>query len=33
MTKRTKVKLRRACRKSKAVINNLSKGAGYALRN
>jgi hypothetical protein len=33
MSKRTRVKARRVLRKSKAVINELSKGAGYALRN
>ena len=33
MNKRKKVKVRRALRKSKAVLNNLSTGAGYALRN
>ena len=33
MNKRRKVRVRKALRKSKAVINELSKGAGYALRN
>ena len=33
MSKRQKVKVRKALRKSKAVLNNLSTGAGHALRN
>ena len=33
MSKRSKVKVRKVLRKSKAVINELSKGAGHALRN
>ena len=33
MSKRSKVKVRKALRKTKAVFNELSKGAGYALRN
>jgi len=33
MSKRQKVKVRRALRKTKAVLDNLSTGAAYALRN
>ena len=33
MSRRTKVKVRKALRRSKAVINNLGNGAAYALRN
>ena len=33
MNKRSKVKVRKVLRGSKAVINELGKGAGYALRN
>tara|TARA_R110000796_G_scaffold119927_1_gene234076 strand:- start:142 stop:243 length:102 start_codon:yes stop_codon:yes gene_type:complete len=33
MNKRSKVKVRKAFRKTKAVINELGNGAGYALRN
>ena len=33
MNKRRKVRVRKVLRKSKAVINELGKGAGYALRN
>ena len=33
MSRRTKVKVRKVLRTSKTIINNLSKGAGYALRN
>jgi len=33
MNKRKKVKVRKVLRKSKAVLNNLSTGAGHALRN
>ena len=33
MNKRKQVKVRKALRKTKAVLNNLSIGAGHALRN
>ena len=33
MSKRTRVKVRKVLRKSKTIVNELSKGAGYALRN
>ena len=33
MSKRQKVRVRKALRKTKAVLNNLSTGAAYALRN
>ena len=33
MNNRKKVKGRKALRKTKAVLNNLSTGAAYALRN
>ena len=33
MSKRQKVKVRKALRKTKAVLDNLSTGAAYALRN
>ena len=33
MNKRKQVKVRKVLRKTKAVLNNLSTGAGYALRN
>ena len=33
MSKRQKVKVRKALRKTKAVLSNLSTGAAYALRN
>lgn len=33
MSKRTKVRVRKALRTSKAVVNNLAKGAAYALKH
>ena len=33
MSKRTRVKVRKVLRKSKAIVSELGKGAGYALRN
>ena len=33
MSKRQKVKVRKALRKTKAILDNLSTGAAYALRN
>ena len=33
MSKRQKVKVRKVLRKTKTVLNNLSSGAGHALRN
>lgn len=33
MSKRTKVKIRKACRGTKQLITNLSIGAAYALKN
>jgi len=33
MSRRTRVKVRKAFRKTKAVIQELGNGAGYALRN
>jgi len=33
MSKRQKVKVRKVLRKTKAILDNLSTGAAYALRN
>ena len=33
MSKKTKVKVRKACRKAKYIFNNMAKSAAYAIKH